>query len=61
MTKNSQTTELNDVELDDVAGGRTLMRLKNAAVIRDSVNTSSADALSAEQVTLGYTEVEWTY
>ena len=61
MTKNSQTTELNDVELDDVAGGRTLMRLKNAAVIRDSVNTSSADALPTEQVTLGYTEVEWTY
>ena len=62
MTDQINAETLSDTDLDDAAGGRVLMRLKNAGVMRDRVNTSaSSDPLPTEEVTLGYTEVEWSY
>ena len=52
-------TELNDADLDGAAGG--LQYKLDRAFIKSWSTSGDADDRPTEEVTLGYTEVEWTY
>ena len=52
MTKQTKTVELNDVELDDVAGG--LKYKLDRAFIKSWSTSGDADDRPTEEVTLGW-------
>lgn len=59
MTKEKSTTELNETELDQVAGGLSY-KLQGVAIT--SFQTSgSADSRATEDFSLNYEEIKHTY
>ena len=56
-TDQTQSTILDDAELDAAAAGRGTWGL----VIKEWETTSASKAVPVEEVSFGYTEVEWTY
>lgn len=69
MTSKTNPEVLNDADLDQTSGGPAYLKLGD--IKGESINSfelagkrgvrTGAKPLPTEEVTLGYTEVEWTY
>ena len=67
MTSKKNPEALNDADLDQTSGGPAYLKLGD--IDGESKNsfdlvgkrTAATRSLPAEEVTLGYTKVEWTY
>lgn len=67
MTDKKTPETLNDVDVDGISGGPAYVKLGDIeGQIKNSFEligkrTPSRTPVPSEEVTLGYTEVEWTY
>lgn len=67
MTDKKNPETLNDADVDQISGGPAYLKLGDIqGESKDSYEligkrTATRRALPTEEVTLGYTEVEWTY
>lgn len=67
MTDTKTPETLNDADIDQISGGPAYLKLGD--IKGESINsfeltgkrTATRRAVPTEELTLGYTEVEWTY